>query len=198
MTPGMRSVSIFVLLAIAVAARAAEARVGGPLPALMPARLGLMVAERGIASATYARGETQALVPDATALLRARLPVRPVDGEIASPFGVRKDPLRRRRHSQHLGCDLEARRGTDVRAAGAGVVVRAGSASGYGRLIVIDNGDGVETWYAHLSRYKVKKGDVVLPGQVIGKSGATGRVTGPHLHFEVRIDGQQVDPAQVL
>src|SRR6185503_15970676 len=95
-------------------------------------------------SAADAREEAEALKPDPTVLLRVRLPVRPVDGEITSAFGQRKDPLRRRRAQAHLGCDLEARRGTDVRAAGHGVVVRVGSARGYGRLIVVDNGDGVE------------------------------------------------------
>jgi murein DD-endopeptidase MepM/ murein hydrolase activator NlpD len=125
--------------------------------------------------------------------------VRPVPGEVTSDFGPRRDPLRQqRRRQRHMGLDLEADSGTPVSAAGAGVVVKAGHSGGYGRMVVIDHGDGMETRYAHLSRIVVRRGQVVTPGQLLGKSGNTGRSTGPHLHFEVRVHGDAVDPSDIV
>ncbi len=121
------------------------------------------------------------------------LTVRPVGGELTSTFGVRYHPVLHRR-KLHAGCDFEAHRGTPVMAAAPGVVVRAGRWSSYGRIVIIDHGMGVHTRYAHLSRVLVHVGDYVAPGAHIGNSGASGRVTGPHLHFEVRVDGEPIDP----
>jgi len=84
--------------------------------------------------------------------------------------------------------------GTPVQASGGGTIVHAGPAGTYGNLVVIDHGGGLETRYAHLDRIDVAKGQAITPGQTLGTVGATGRVTGPHLHFEVRRDGQPIDP----
>jgi murein DD-endopeptidase MepM/ murein hydrolase activator NlpD len=114
---------------------------------------------------------------------------------MTSEYGLRDHPLLHKRKA-HLGIDLAARRGTPVVAAGDGVVIEAGPAIGYGRLIVIDHGDGVTTRYGHLRRMRVKKGQKVAAGQEIGTVGQSGWATGPHLHFEVRIRGQAVDPSE--
>jgi murein DD-endopeptidase MepM/ murein hydrolase activator NlpD len=99
----------------------------------------------------------------------------------------------------HEGIDLPAPRGTPVLAAGAGVVTWAAPKSGaWGKLVVLRHADGVRTLYAHLSRITVHLGDVVAGGTIIGRVGATGDATGPHLHFEVRVDGAAIDPLGAL
>ena len=94
----------------------------------------------------------------------------------------------------HKGTDFRADRGTPVYAAGTGVVAFAGVKGGYGKVIFLDHGGGVVTRYAHLSSIDVKVGVAVAGAARIGRVGATGRATGPHLHFEVRLDGRAVDP----
>lgn len=121
----------------------------------------------------------------------------PVPGALSSPFGERDDPVKRRRRKHHKGVDFVAQRGTHVQAAGPGIIVRAQSTRGYGRIVVIDHGLGLETRYAHLQRIKVKKGEFVPSGMVIGTVGSSGRATGPHLHFEVRQDGVALPPETV-
>ncbi len=123
----------------------------------------------------------------------AGLSVLPVDAPATSEFGYRRDPINRRRRL-HKGIDFDAERGAPVRAAGYGRVVQAGRRGGYGRLVVVDHGFGLETRYAHLRRIKVAKGDIVEPGTLVGLVGQSGRATGPHLHFEVRRSGEAVDP----
>ena len=98
----------------------------------------------------------------------------------------------------HYGIDLRASVGTAIYAADGGEVVFVGTSGGYGKLIQIKHDNGDLTYYAHLSSYSVKKGERVYKGQQIAKSGATGRVTGPHLHFEIRKNGVRVDPAKYL
>lgn len=98
----------------------------------------------------------------------------------------------------HYGIDLRAAVGTSIYASDGGKVIFVGTASGYGKLIKIQHDNGDVTYYAHLSSYSVKKGDRVYKGQLIAKSGATGRVTGPHLHFEIRKNGVQVNPIKHL
>jgi murein DD-endopeptidase MepM/ murein hydrolase activator NlpD len=116
----------------------------------------------------------------------------PVEAPVTSPFG-------RREGYPHEGIDLGVPDGTAVRAAAAGQVVVAGERlSGYGRLLVVDHGDGLSTVYAHNSELLVAEGDRVASGQVIALSGHTGRVTAPHVHFEVRRDGEAVDPLPLL
>lgn len=115
---------------------------------------------------------------------------------VSSEFGWRTDPIDGR-HKFHAGTDLRLAYGQDVRAAAAGSVTFAGEQGGYGTTVVVRHGDGLETRYAHLSSLDVRVGDSVAAGQVIARSGNTGRTTGPHLHFEVRQHGRPVDPEAV-
>lgn len=115
---------------------------------------------------------------------------------VTSQFGWRTDPLNGA-HKFHAGQDLRAAYGQDVRAATDGVVTFAGEKPGYGLIVVVSHGSGLETRYAHLSAAEVAQGDRIHGGDLIARSGQSGRVTGPHLHFEVRQDGRPVDPASV-
>ena len=121
--------------------------------------------------------------------------VLPASRHISSAFGWRRDPFTQEARFHH-GTDLRAAYGQDVRAAGDGVVTFAGDRGGYGLTVVVDHGGGVETRYAHLSAADVKPGTRVRAGEVLARSGNSGRSTGAHLHFEVRRDGQAVDPRE--
>ncbi|KWV54237.1 hypothetical protein AS156_00410 [Bradyrhizobium macuxiense] len=130
----------------------------------------------------------------------AQVPYRkPVVGEVefTSGFGVRSDPFLGR-PAMHTGLDFRASTGDPVRVTANGKVVSAGWAGGYGRMVEVDHGNGLSTRYGHLSEIKVKVGEYVKIGQVIGEVGSTGRSTGPHLHYETRIDGEAVDPQRFL
>lgn len=130
----------------------------------------------------------------------AQVPYRtPVLGEIelSSGFGVRTDPFLGR-PAMHTGLDFRASTGDPVRATADGRVVSAGWAGGYGRMVEIDHGNGLSTRYGHMSRINVKVGEQIHIGQVVGEVGSTGRSTGPHLHYETRIDGEAVDPQRFL
>ena len=124
---------------------------------------------------------------------------KPVIGEVefTSGFGVRTDPFLGR-PAMHTGLDFRAATGDPVRATANGKVASSGWAGGYGRMVEIDHGNGLSTRYGHLSEIVVKVGDTVKIGQVIGAVGSTGRSTGPHLHYETRIDGEAVDPQKFL
>jgi len=123
---------------------------------------------------------------------------RPLESaRVSSRFGKRVDPFLRR-PAMHSGIDFRAASGTGVHATAPGKIVSAGRNGGYGRMVVIDHGNGMTTRYAHLSRISVKKGQAVEAGEIIGKVGSTGRSTGPHLHYEIRRDGKAVDPAPFL
>lgn len=124
---------------------------------------------------------------------------KPVIGEVefTSGFGVRSDPFLGR-PAMHTGLDFRAATGDPVRATANGKVASSGWAGGYGRMVEIDHGNGLSTRYGHLSEINVKVGDTVKIGQVIGAVGSTGRSTGPHLHYETRIDGEAVDPQKFL
>jgi murein DD-endopeptidase MepM/ murein hydrolase activator NlpD len=117
--------------------------------------------------------------------------VWPVNGPITSPFGMRWGRM-------HEGIDIGVPYGTPIHAAAAGRVIYCGWESGYGNLTVIDHGNGLATAYGHQSQIAVSCGQDVAQGQVIGYVGATGDATGPHLHFEVRVNGQAVDPLGYL
>ncbi|MBK9033920.1 MAG: M23 family metallopeptidase [Myxococcales bacterium] len=127
-------------------------------------------------------------IPDLTILATS-----PVPGAENSGFGWRRHPILRY-VKFHKGTDFRADRGTPVYAAGTGVVAFAGVKGGYGKVIFLDHGGGVVTRYAHLSSIDVKVGLAVAGNTRIGRVGSTGRATGPHLHFEVRLDGRAVDP----
>jgi murein DD-endopeptidase MepM/ murein hydrolase activator NlpD len=121
----------------------------------------------------------------------------PVTGTITSPFGWRSNPFGGSPEF-HQGLDIAAPTGTTVTAAGGGTVIMAQWYGGYGNYILIDHGGGYSTGYGHLSAIYVSNGQGVKRGQAIGAVGSTGASTGPHLHFEVRIDGKPVDPAPRL
>lgn len=116
---------------------------------------------------------------------------------LTSSFGSRKHPVLKK-VLNHAGVDLKAKTGTKVVSAREGVVSFAGRASGYGKLIIIKHSDGYETRYAHLSQIDVKKGQKISQNQHIALSGATGRVSGPHLHFEIRKNGKIENPLTYL
>ena len=122
---------------------------------------------------------------------------RPVPGPIVSGFGMRYHPILHVTR-MHTGADLSAGAGTPIHACRGGVVVIAGAQGGYGNCVVIDHGGGMATLYAHQSRIAVSEGQTVNAGDVIGYVGSTGLATGPHLHFEVRLSGNPVDPAPYL
>lgn len=124
-----------------------------------------------------------------------RRPLGP--GRIGSPFGNRADPFTHHL-SFHPGVDLVAPTGTPILAAGAGRVIYAGPMPGYGNTVEIDHGNGFITRYAHASKIEVHVGQTVQPGESIAKVGSTGRSTGPHLHFEVRVDNRPVNPSDYL
>jgi murein DD-endopeptidase MepM/ murein hydrolase activator NlpD len=121
----------------------------------------------------------------------------PVEGRIMSPFGVRTDPFSGE-GAIHTGVDLSAPYGTPVRAVADGIVVEAAWRNGYGRTVIIDHGSGLLTLYGHLSVFEVVPGQEVRRGEIIAKSGASGRVTSPHLHYEVRMGGTPVNPYKFL
>ncbi|MGB7405263.1 MAG: M23 family metallopeptidase [Pacificimonas sp.] len=114
-----------------------------------------------------------------------------------SGYGVRFDPFKGTT-AMHQGVDMAGPVGEPIYAAGAGTILRAGRNGGYGNFIEIDHGKGMTTRYAHLSRINVKKGDRVAQGEKIGGMGSTGRSTGSHLHYEVRMDGKAVNPMPFL
>ncbi len=121
----------------------------------------------------------------------------PVMGRISSSFGERLDPFNGE-GAFHAGLDIAAAYGTSVRAPADGVIAKAGPANGYGREIIVDHGGNVTTIYGHLSGYAVVAGQLVKQGQVIGYIGSAGRSTGPHLHYEVRINNIPVNPHKYL
>lgn len=117
--------------------------------------------------------------------------------DITSRFGNRNDPFLGRL-ALHAGVDFRASIGTDIRTTGMGTVITAGRNGGYGNMVEVDHGNGLTTRYAHLSEILVNVGDKVAAGAVVGRSGSTGRSTGPHLHYEVRRNGNAVDPMRFL
>jgi murein DD-endopeptidase MepM/ murein hydrolase activator NlpD len=121
----------------------------------------------------------------------------PVNGILRSSFGGRSDPFSGE-GAFHTGIDLQAARGTPVHVTADGVVESAGWSTGYGKLIIVDHGNGIDTYYAHLSHFLVVPGQEVRRGQVIALSGGTGRVTGPHIHYEVRLHGTPVNPYKYM
>ncbi len=123
-----------------------------------------------------------------------KLAVTPIEGRITSRYGVSSNI----RKSTHTGLDISAVKGTDIKVVADGTVISAGYSGSYGYLVKVDHGNGVETWYAHTSKMYVKKGDTVKAGDVIAAVGSTGNSTGPHLHLEIRVNGETVNPQNYL
>lgn len=117
---------------------------------------------------------------------------------MTSPFGIRNDPIQPKTVRFHKGVDMGATLGTTVHAAMSGRVVQEGWGGGHGQRITLDHGGGVRTSYSHLSIALVSEGMYVHEGHPIGLVGDTGRATGPHLHFEVTVDGEPTDPLPLL
>ena len=152
----------------------------------------------------------RALLHDATdrlSTLAAQLPApipdismlttQPIPETLSSGYGWRDDPIR---HTWrfHSGTDFPADYGTPVLAAGPGKVIFAGRFAGYGNCVQIDHGGGVVTLYGHMRRIETKRDAIVAAGERLGQVGSTGRATGPHLHFEIRLDQRPVDPVEAM
>lgn len=123
--------------------------------------------------------------------------VRPVPGGVSSGFGMRVHPITGQ-NRMHNGWDMNAGQGEPIKAAKAGTVILSGVKGGYGNTVMVDHGGGFVTLYAHQSKLGVSVGQKVSAGQVIGYVGSTGQSTGPHLHFEIRINGTPVSPGKYL
>ncbi len=171
----------------------AEGGVGGPfVPLDQKSEIGFSASLDMLRDAAAQAARLNAIV-DHTPLRR------PLSGplEVTSTFGPRLDPFFGR-PAMHTGIDLREDTGDAVTATAAGTVTIAGSDGGYGNMVEVDHGNGLATRYAHLSLVEVAVGQRVAPGQLVGRVGSTGRATGPHLHYETRIDGVPVDPARFL
>lgn len=124
--------------------------------------------------------------------------IYPLVGKINDEYGNRNNPFGGSSSEFHAGLDIDGNKGDTVVAPAKGVVSKAGYQGGYGNLIEVDHGNGLTTRYGHLSEIGVEVGQEVVRGEEIGKVGSTGRSTGPHLHYEVRIDGETVNPRSYL
>jgi len=121
----------------------------------------------------------------------------PVNGRLEGGFGQRSDPFSGE-GAMHTGIDISAPMGTPVKATADGIVLHSGWNAGYGRCVIVDHGNGYQTWYGHLSRADVMEGQEIRQGEIIGRVGSTGRATGPHLHYEVRIHSTPVNPYRFM
>jgi murein DD-endopeptidase MepM/ murein hydrolase activator NlpD len=169
--------------------------IGGPLLPPVEGRKGesafeadIQRAEEALESAAKARN-----------VLRALPLGRPIAAghDVTSGFGTRLDPFTRS-PALHSGVDFRAPTGTPVRAVAAGKIIEAGYNGGYGRMVEIDHGFGITTRYAHLYSIAVNEGDRIEKGALLGSVGSTGRSTGPHLHYEVRLDDDATDPMRFV
>jgi murein DD-endopeptidase MepM/ murein hydrolase activator NlpD len=171
-----------------------EGGTGGPFVAALPP-FNAAAFDRQLYSVKIARAEIEQLTRSLISV-----PVRkPVAGEvdIVSGFGVRIDPFLSR-PAMHTGLDFRAEVGDPVQVTANGTVTAAGWSGGYGKMVEVDHGNGFATRYGHMSEIDVKVGQQVKIGQSLGRVGTTGRSTGPHLHYETRIDGEAVDPQKFL
>lgn len=194
-TKSRRMQSVLGDLGISAGRAPARTAVGGPFVPLKAPGSRASAFDRQLYRINVARAQIDHLNHVLVAV-----PVRkPVIGEVdmSSPFGVRTDPFLGR-PAMHTGIDLRGETGEPVHATAAGKISIAGHDGGYGNMVEIDHGNGLATRYGHLSEIDVKVGQTVPIGQVIGKIGSTGRSTGPHLHYETRINGEAVDPQKFL
>ena len=134
------------------------------------------------------------LLSDQKSFLNALPTKKPAEGYFTSGFGVRVSPMGDGAEKMHEGLDVANAIGTPIHAPAQGTVVFAGRKSGYGQIVILDHGYGLETWYGHTSRFLVKPGQLVKRGQSIALIGNSGHSTGSHLHYEVRVHGIPVDP----
>lgn len=194
-TKARRMHGVLADLGIDAARQHADNAVGGPFVPLKPPQSGASAFERQLYRVNVARAQV-----DRYRHALVAVPVRkPVVGDVdmSSPFGMRMDPFLGR-PAIHTGIDLRGDIGEPVRATATGRVTIAGREGGYGNMVEINHGNGLATRYGHLSQIDVKIGQFVRIGEVIGKIGSTGRSTGPHLHYETRVNGEAVDPQKFL
>jgi len=162
----------------------------------------LLTEQNNVTQLAEDRQKTLTMLKDAADTYNILLAQTPnlwsVQGYISSYFGWRQNPWGGRGMEFHTGIDIVAYYGAPIRAAADGTVESAGWDGGYGRCIQIYHRDGIESIYGHLSGFKVMAGDKVKKGQVIGYEGSSGEATGPHLHFEIRVNGTAVDPLSYL
>jgi murein DD-endopeptidase MepM/ murein hydrolase activator NlpD len=174
----------------------------GPADLVSEARLTPTLSQT-IAEYDYLRSATPPRVTrDASSVLRQTMVPAgwPVMGRLESGYGVRSDPFSGE-GAYHTGLDISSNIGERVAVTADGVVIQAGFGAGYagyGRLVVVDHGNGYQTYYGHLSRASVMVGQLVRQGDVVGEVGMSGRSTGPHLHYEVRIGGAPINPYRYL
>lgn len=119
-------------------------------------------------------------------------------GKINNEFGFRRNPFGGRTYEFHSGMDIDGERGDLVVAPASGTVIKAGWSGGYGNMVEIDHGNGLTTRYGHMSRIDVEVGDTIVRGQLLGLVGSTGRSTGPHLHYEMRLNDRPINPRHFL
>jgi murein DD-endopeptidase MepM/ murein hydrolase activator NlpD len=182
-------------LGVDIPVSSSASAVGGPFVPVRPPKPGASEFDQQLYRINLARAHI-----DSYRTTLQVVPVRkPVAGEadMSSPFGVRTDPFLSR-PAMHTGIDLRGEMGEPAHATANGKVSFAGWDGGYGRMVEINHGNGLATRYGHLSEIDVKVGQQVRIGQVIGKIGSTGRSTGPHLHYETRINGEPVNPQKFL
>lgn len=184
--------SVLSELGVTPGRRSAE---GGPFIPLKPPRADANAFDRQLYRVSIARAEI-GRYRDTLVWVPVRKPL-PGPLEVSSGFGVRNDPFLGR-PSMHAGLDLRGEPGEPVRATADGRVKIAGWEGGYGQMIEIDHGNGLSTRFGHLSKIEVKAGQKVRIGDVIGRVGSTGRSTGPHLHYETRLNGEPVNPQKFL
>jgi murein DD-endopeptidase MepM/ murein hydrolase activator NlpD len=185
--------AVFADLGVDPGKQKVEGGMGGPF---VPLRLASnpTAFERQVHRVSLARAQAERL-SRALTTLPIRQPMEDMD--TTSGFGVRIDPFVGR-PAMHAGQDFRGDIGDPIRATAAGEVVSAGWNGGYGKMVEIDHGNGLSTRYGHMSAVEVKVGQHVKVGQVVGRLGNTGRSTGPHLHYETRVDGDAVDPQKFL
>ena len=170
----------------------AEAGVGGGTP-LDESMGGLPGLESRASQLAGALDAVESRLNEQVRWISSTPAIAPVKGIFTSGFGVRADPLTHGR-GDHQGVDIAAAPGQPVRASADGVVIRAGDVGGLGQAVFIAHGFGVTTRYGHMSRIEVRPGQRIRRGDVVGRVGNTGRSTGYHLHYEVRVDGDPVNP----
>ncbi|HEX5508568.1 MAG TPA: M23 family metallopeptidase [Pseudolabrys sp.] len=169
--------------------------IGGPFIPVKPPRANASAFDHALYRVNLARAQA-----DRLSLALAHIPVgRPVHGELdmTSPFGTRMDPFVHQL-AMHTGIDFRGSLGEPAHATAEGTVTIAGWQGGYGNMVEIDHGNGLSTRYGHLSEIDVRGGQKVRAGQIVGKIGSTGRSTGPHLHYETRVNDSAVDPQKFL
>lgn len=153
--------------------------------------------EKNASSAALPVGSLQLLSTGGLGDLTSTPSLWPVIGHLTGGFGERMDPFSGE-GAFHTGVDISSQYGDSVRVTADGVVIEADERAGYGRLVVVDHGYGVTTYYGHLSTFNVLPGEQLRRGDAIGNVGVSGRSTGPHVHYEVRINGAPVNPMRYL